>query len=277
MQIIVNLCGRLGNQLFEYATGKVVSLITGAALVLNISSENAINTNENSIFQLNIVEAQQKFSTEGRYSFSEKIRIKEKNYKDVKKILKHSTEKRVLIDSYFQNERYFKKYKTQIKKMFVPKTKLSSRYYNYLYEVKKVNSVSIHIRRGDYLQFNNIYVNLSKPYYTRAIRYINKKIKTPVFYVFSDDIEWCKQHQKEILPSKYKYVFVDQLNAIEALFLMSKCKHNITANSTFSWWAAWLNDYRKKIVITPLTWFHKKPKALNYDIPPNSWVKLKST
>lgn len=136
------------------------------------------------------------------------------------------------------------------------------------------NVVSIHIRRGDYLQsgnqrrFGNI---CTDDYYEKAIKYIDRNVKDPVFYFFSDDIQWVK---KEYANLSARYISEDMFDHYEDwydMFLMSCCKHNIIANSTFSWWGAWLNRNKDKIVIGPKRWIN----TCDYkDIYPREWIQI---
>jgi len=137
-----------------------------------------------------------------------------------------------------------------------------------LKEVCERTSVSIHIRRCDYLQtpFKDV---STIEYYKKAINYIEERIEKPFYFIFSDDIVWVKQNFD--IPNS---MIVDNNKAKDSwkdMYLISKCKHNINANSTFSWWGAWLNDNTEKIVITP------RKFSLLYesnDIYPESWVKI---
>ena len=109
-------------------------------------------------------------------------------------------------------------------------------------------------------------------YYTKAIEIITKKIPNARFYIFSDDISWVQQnlkldHDHQFLSGKIT------TNALQDFYLMSKCKNNIIANSTFSWWAAWLNQYESKIVIAPKKWYNQITFDTT-DLIPNSWIKI---
>jgi hypothetical protein len=129
----------------------------------------------------------------------------------------------------------------------------------------------LHIRRGDYL--TNIVHNTNKEdYYKNAIKLIEEKVKNPVFYIFSDEIEWVKQNFDIKYPTVY-VDFNDALTNFEDIKLMSSCKHNIIANSSFSWWSAWLNENSNKIVIAPKQWFTDVSRNTK-DIIPKSWIKI---
>ena len=123
----------------------------------------------------------------------------------------------------------------------------------------------MHIRRGDYVKISNT-VNLL--YYQKAIQYIRQYYKKPVFLVFSDDLDWVKSN----IPVEGEVIYVNEdkkMQDYEELLVMSKCKSNIIANSTFSWWAAWLNQNKEKYVIAPKLWF----PGLE-GIVPKEWIML---
>ncbi len=179
----------------------------------------------------------------------------------------------VYLDGYWQNEKYFKEYRKSIIEHFKIKKELSNDNNLYLDMIDSyVNSVSLHIRLGDYTTKTNkkIYGGICTPgYYKKAINYFEDNYNNPVFFIFSNDV----RNVKHLIDSK-KYILVDcndEKNAWADLYLMSKCKHNIIANSTFSWWGAWLNQNEKKTVLAP-------SKMMNTihagDIYPDSWIKV---
>ncbi len=140
-------------------------------------------------------------------------------------------------------------------------------------KILKMNSVSIHVRCGDYLspKYVSIYGGICTiEYYKRAIEYIIQTVDNPTFFVFSDDIEWVKNNI-----TVNNAIFVSNNNGINSfldMYLMSICKHNIIANSSFSWWGAYLNKNKNKIVIMPNKWFNSKlPDPNVFD---NKWLKL---
>lgn len=136
-------------------------------------------------------------------------------------------------------------------------------------KVKQVESVSLHIRRGDYLK-NSIYGVCDGEYYKKAIELVNSKIDNPKFYVFSDDPEWCKGF---MLSQKVNHQIITHntgVNSYKDMYLMTQCKHNIIANSTFSWWGAWLNRNKSKLVLCPNKWTTSIPMTPN----PQKWVYI---
>lgn len=138
--------------------------------------------------------------------------------------------------------------------------------------ISSINSISIHIRRGDYASSERlqvIYGLCPLNYYYTAINSISKAVKNPHFFVFSDDIGWAKQNLKITHPVK----FIIGNKALVDLCLMSQCKHHIIANSSFSWWGAWLSTNKNKIVYAPKQWF-KKTKLIPHDLIPESWIRI---
>ena len=161
-------------------------------------------------------------------------------------------------DSYIQgnwtDERYFKQIENIIRAEFTPKNKLDKKNQKILELIQEKLSVSIHVRRGDYITnkanaktFGFVGLN----YYVNAIKKIKKSVSDSVFFVFSDDINWC---QDNLSPLSKNMHFIDHnkgKNSYKDLLLMGACKHNIIANSTFSWWGTWLNTNTNKIIIKP--------------------------
>jgi len=180
----------------------------------------------------------------------------------------------VYLNGYFQTEKYFKEYSDEIRKLFSypdelissAKEKMADKYG--IYETFE-SSCSIHVRRGDYLNSPNHHPVQNMNYYMKAIK---KMPKDSIFLIFSDDISWCKVNFPDV---PEKFIFVEGNTDYEDLLLMSLCKNNITCNSTFSWWAAWLNNNPNKKVTIPSTWFG--PAYANYnteDLYCEGWVKI---
>ena len=136
------------------------------------------------------------------------------------------------------------------------------------------NAVSIHVRRGDYLNNTNVYPILTMEYYNTSLDILaNHGLKNPIIYIFSDDINWCKSNFK--FDNQY---FIQDHDDIIELFMMSECENNIISNSTFSWWAASLNKNIDKKVICPAKWFNSNNEILNFvydDLIPQEWIKNK--
>jgi hypothetical protein len=157
---------------------------------------------------------------------------------------------------YWTNRRYFPNDRNGIKKIFDFKNEMSVINKEVIKDIQNSNSVSIHIRRGDYVG-NKVHDGIcNEKYYNQAIELIKKNIENPKFYIFSDEPEWVENNFR----LDFKTV-VDWNNGAESywdMYLMSCCKHNIIANSTFSWWGAYLNQNNDKIVIGPRYWFRNE-------------------
>lgn len=171
------------------------------------------------------------------------------------------------ISGYFQSEKYFSKHKNEILKLF----EVGHSMYKMLREkysfINNIKSTSIHIRRGDYVQFQNFHPILPIEYYHNAVEELRNY--TDMFIVFSDDIDWCKN-----IFIGDNFFFVENEKDYLEMILMSMCNNNIIANSSFSWWGAWLNDYSDKKVIGPKIWFGPSINHNTDDIIPFEWSKL---
>lgn len=158
------------------------------------------------------------------------------------------------INGYFQSHLYFDHCRDEIFSQF----NLKEKYYKYIFEkypdIKQKNS--IHVRRGDYLHLSDFHPIQSMDYYNNAMDYIND---TEEYYVFSDDLDWCRENFKN---SKFK--FINEEDDIIELFIMSLSKNNIIANSSFSWWAAYLNKNTHKKIVAPKKWFSKERVESTY-------------
>jgi len=168
------------------------------------------------------------------------------------------------LDGYWQSEKFFKESEDLIREDLKPSEEI-------LEKIKKTpfldtNTISLHVRRGDYLNSNGYHPVQSVEYYQNSIEKIGKY---DYIFVFSDDIQWCKDNL-----NFNNMVFIEGLSNLEDLHLMSMCKNNIIANSTFSWWGAWLNSNPNKIVIAPKKWFGDRCDLNESDIIPSNWIRL---
>ena len=178
----------------------------------------------------------------------------------------------VYYDGYWQNEGNFRDIRNLVLTAFTFPEFLDEKNKMLACKLKAYNSVSCHIRRGDYLKIPTMCV-CTPEYYVQAIDKMNKLVNPNLYCVFSDDINWCKNHLSQLWEGK-KVVYVDWNKGKESfrdMQLMSLCKHNIIANSSFSWWGAWLNQNEKKIVIAPEKWMNKN---LINDPICNDWMRV---
>lgn len=175
-----------------------------------------------------------------------------------------------IFDGYWQSEKYFAPIADKVRETFLfRKEKMNERTLQFAETLQKGPFVSVHVRRGDYLPLVDYHGLCSENYYRDAMRFMSEKLPDSVFVFFSDDMDWVKEN----LHSEGA-VYVDWNQGKDSwqdMYLMSQCKYNIVANSSFSWWGAWLNGNPDKIVIAPSRWFSFSP---NHDILPDSWVML---
>ena len=255
------LMGGIGNNMFQvaaaYAYAKRLGNHVGFNCAESSSPHQHVTTYDNNIFK--DVDLYYVFKGGERSQFNENGF----HYQDIPDF----PDKNVLLYGYFQSEKYFKDCEDDIRDMFM------SYEIDMDDETKSIleseNTCSIHVRRGDYLNSPNHHPTQSMNYYMKALK---KVPKDSVFLIFSDDIQWCKDNFPDI-PEKFK--FIEGNKDYEDLLIMSRCKNNIICNSTFSWWAAWLNKNPNKTTISPSTWFGPAYSNFNTDdIYCEGWIKI---
>lgn len=290
--IIFRMDGGLGNQLFQYAIGRKLAITYNTDLVLDVKT---FKTYEPRAFELDKFNIRAETLIDhggvrytpvkmplplykmmnpliGNFILPYITESKKDYFKFNDKYLR--TGKNAVIRGYFQTEKYFHDISSVLNTELTVKTNLSPHNEAVLQRITNSQSVSIHIRRGDYISNPDIYAltrdgNLD--YYSKAIAFISNKISNPFFFLFTDDPAWVKQamngHQ-----GYYEIISHNMENGYEDIRLMSCCKHNIIANSSFSWWGAWLNRNPDKIVIAPDKW--NSDSDTTYDILPEHWIKI---
>lgn len=293
--IIMRVMGGLGNQMFQYALGRRLAIERNVPLKLDLSW---FATQKKRKFGLDQFNIKAEVATEEevyRLHYFSHNRYFRKAYSiiqnhlpvDKKRIINERkaglfdkdvlrSSKNCLLVGYWQSESYFEKITKLIKKEFQPRTALGSEDILLAKKMRKnPYSVSVHIRRGDYVSpYRTIATHYicTPDYYTEAIDFLKQKLggKAELF-IFSDDPEWCK---KEFLlkDEKYQIISGTKRTPSHELVLMSQCNHHIIPNSSFSWWGAWLSQNPKKIIVSPTEWLrnHKTP-----EIVPNNWIRYK--
>jgi len=277
--IEIKLKGGMGNQMFQYATGRSLGLKYKIPVTLN--TEYFINTplgDTKREYQLDL------------FNIDKHIKIIDAEnpiIKIIQKILQKfigdrvsifmtklllSVKLPVYLNGFFQNEKYFNNIRHILVKEFTLVNKISAEAERIKHQLESSQSVAINVRRGDYLRPDNIklYGTCDIKYYNNAVTYIRNKMPNPLFCIFSDDQEWVKN---EFKMSNAIFAGNDTLKDYEQMYLMTICKHNIIANSTFSWWGAWLNQNPDKIVIAPRQWMVDKT-ADELDILPKDWMQI---
>lgn len=285
--IIVNLKGGLGNQMFQYALGLSLSLKNKEVLKLDVDGLERANRVGDIYRPFDLAG----FSISATIATAKEIRELKYPYGTFSKAqrwlnFKLSKDKNVLfrpqvlewigdiyLDGFWQSPKYFENIRQELLAEFLLKQPLSSAALQHAIRIKETNSVALHVRRGDYVKNARVQIEFgscTNHYYDIAMKHINRKVHSPTFFIFSDDIDWVKNNLSN--HTNVVYVKNPAISTAEELALMSICKHNIIANSTFSWWSAWLNQNPDKIVVTPTPWFNK----IDYDqsLIPESWIKI---
>ena len=280
---VIRMWGGLGNQLFIYALYEKFRIIGKETYIYLDKDSYLSHTNKNIIYQLPLLNLSpmeyDKSEKLHKYLTSQNLFVRLKRKFDGKQYFEkeHGLFERTVFDldnkiitGYFQTEKYFDDISDTIRNKICFFEADKGKVLELAQKIKNENAISIHVRLTDYQQFNNLYGGIcNKRYYQNAVEYIKNNISNPVFYIFSDDLQ-----QALLMLKDYNCVPVD-INRGEKsyldMYLMSQCKHHIIANSSFSWWGAWLNSNPEKMVIAPSRWVNTDNTP---DICPNSWIRL---
>jgi len=292
--IISRLMGGLGNQMFQFAAARALALTQKSLLKLDVSE--LLQGSHHQGFQLldifagkfEMATATDVAAVLGRWrsspffkyflskpmgrAFRSSIYISEPHFQYWPG-LRH-TNTSAYMSGYWQSERYFLDCAQAIRDDFSFKPYMTSQNTALADQIRQSNAVSLHVRRGDYVSSPITAAHhgvCSVAYYQNAIQHIVDKVGQVVLYIFSDDTEWVRDNLKVNVPC----VYVDHNRGPASyvdMQLMSLCKHHIIANSSFSWWGAWLNPSAEKIVVAPTNWFAKPMPT--QDLLPAPWVRL---
>ena len=290
--LVSNIIGGLGNQMFQYAAGRARSLKLDVPLKLDTRDFSGYQLHQG--FELNrLFNCCAEIATDidlsktlgwQRLKLAQRLlrrpqlkQFRHENYvvephfnywSDISQLKDN-----VYLDGYWQSEKYFIEFADKIRAEFTFKLPLSPQNNEIAAHILQVNAVSLHVRRGDYVtNAKNSFIGVCPlGYYQAAVEVIKSHVAEPIFFVFSDDIGWVRDN----LVLGERSIFVDHNTGEESyndMRLMSLCKHHIIANSSFSWWSAWLNPNAKKIVIAPKQWFVSGKNA--NDLLPKTWLKI---
>jgi hypothetical protein len=280
--IIARIRSGLGNQLFIYAAARAVAHRLGHDLRLDVSF---YKTYPLRTFRLKnfAIDAKicwprelqlRKLSSKLHFSSPYRLfRERWASYDPAFADIKDST----ILQGFFQSEKYFSSIAGLLRNDFALKATLPDYVKQYSARIGTSNSVSVHVRRGDYVRDPSINARfgvLDLNYYSSAKKEMDCRLSDPVYYIFSDDVLFA---EKCILPifGSQAYIVPAVAEDYEHLALMRSCKHHIIANSTFSWWGAWLADFPEKQTIAPSTWFRNKAENPQ-DIIPESWSAIEN-
>jgi len=291
--IISHIIGGLGNQMFQYAAGRALALRLQESQYLDLDGFSDYRLHQGfeltDVFLCNVpIVTKDQIRNEFGWRCSEKIRPLL-----LKPLLKWLRSPHFVVEphfhywsgfsqincscylyGYWQSEKYFKPIADIIRQDFKFRHDLQARNLELARQMAACTAVSLHVRRGDYVsdaKTNNTHGLCSLTYYRDAVAHITEHVSSPHFFIFSDDIEWCREHLNLDFPATY----IDHNTGDDSyrdMQLMSLCDHHIIANSSFSWWGAWLNPSPEKIVIAPIRWFSAGYQT--DDLVPSEWIRL---
>ncbi|MEK0290647.1 alpha-1,2-fucosyltransferase [Caldifermentibacillus hisashii] len=282
---IIRVSGGIGNQMFQYAL-YLAFKIKGKDVKLDLSFYNTNSIHNNyeleKVFGIKAdIATKREVNTLAYYGDSKIVKIK-KRILGLKKT--HYIEKKFeynpnifnmdgfYLQGYWQSYKYFMEYKKEVLEQFkFPKLK-DEKNFDIAKKIRESNSVSIHVRRGDYVN-HPLYEGICDlNYYKEAIRRIQKiKGNNLTYFIFSNDINWARNNL--ILPDSYYIDWNTNEDSFIDMQLMAMCKANIIANSTFSWWAAYMNSHKNNVVICPKKWFNNKDMKTD-DLLLDEWIKI---
>jgi hypothetical protein len=296
--VVTRLIGGLGNQMFQYATGRALARRRGAALKLDVTGFAAVAAHTKRRFELDSFSIDVCLASDADLAqFDRASEPRSPRLDRALRLLRidrrHSSwpihrephfqfdpavpELRapVYLDGYWQSEKYFFNIDGVLRKEFTAKAPLDGENAALAEAIDSVNAVSLHVRRGDYVDdpaTNRFHGICSSDYYQRAIDYISTRAGAPHIFVFSDDRQWTRANLRFAVPTTFVGANPPDRGYCD-MQLMARCRHHIIANSSFSWWGAWLNPSREKIVVAPQQWFCATGKDTR-DLIPQNWVRL---
>lgn len=291
--IVSHILGGMGNQMFQYAAGRSLAIHLNDTCKLDLTDFDRYALHHG-------YELKRVFNVPVKPTTSDELRLVLglRRLSLVKKILRRrqfsalrgrefviepyfnfwpkffSLNSGSYLHGYWQSEKYFKSIEKVIRDDFSFRKPLAGKNLLLANQIDIGNAISLHIRRGDYVtdtKTGSIMSVCGRNYYERAVSYIGNQISNPIFYVFSDDMDWVRDNVRIDYPS----VYIDNNKGLDSYIdmqLMSLCKHHVIANSSFSWWGAWLNPCAEKIVVAPKVWFRNDNN--DSDLIPSEWVRL---
>jgi hypothetical protein len=293
--VVTHLMGGLGNQMFQYAAGRALALRTGSSLKLDLSGCDAADARP---FELDkcpidaVAATKAELAALGAATRAQPNRLvrmlgrlKESYFTPNSRICRErhfhfdpaviNLRPPVLLFGHWQSERYFLDYADTIRCELTSTIELDAKNAAMAERIESVNAVSLHVRRGDYADnpvTNRYHGTCTVDYYQRSLAYLSERIQSPHIFVFSDDYDWARGNLRFTVPT----TFIDINTAAEGyrdMQLMVRCRHHIIANSSFSWWGAWLSPRAEKVVVAPRRWFRTTTNDTR-DLIPEGWIRL---
>lgn len=290
--IIIRLKGGMGNQLFQYAFGRQLAHQLKTDLKLDLCSLldrskgdfvyrdydlPVFNINADFVHPPSVLRAVSKLKSSSVTRFIRgridrgRSYIKEAHFHVHPELLEHAQDDAVY-EGWFQSPKYFADVADDLRKEFTFRYPLLPESVAIAEQISRVNAVCLNVRRTDFLKVDTLNTT-NLDYFLRGAAYVAEKVTQPHFFVFSDDVDWCREHIQlhhpvEVVDHRHKgYKFGNYLQ------LMSSCKHFIIPNSSYAWWAVWLNGEKDKQVVAPKNWFND-PNIDTSDLVPKEWVRL---
>ena len=299
--ITSRLQGGMGNQMFQYAVARSLALKNNTTVALDVTFLNhrikmshklrphfTFRSYDLDVFNIEAeIAKQENITFWNRPILSGQVMLAidavlrklalfpgwEKKFSFDPKVLELGPD--AYLEGFWQSPKYFSGIEDIIRKDFSLKEKLPENAQKLFDEIKSKESVCLHVRRADMALVSQVsfHGSCDLEYYKRGVEYISKNKKIEQIYVFSDDIAWCKENIKLEYPIIYVEKDLSGKKGEGHLILMSACKNFVIPNSTFSWWAAWLGDFKDKLVVAPKAWF-TTDKIDTKDLMPENWVRM---
>ena len=292
--IIVRLMGGLGNQMFQYAFGRALAHRNSTELKLDKSSFPERTATDNGYvernYDLDVFAFEPTFATESevallskrsRVMIVDRVMNKALGFKSTvvlephfhfSKAVAHETNGDRYLIGYWQSRKYFQEIEPVIRDEFQFREPMSQESAELLGRIRSVDSVCLNVRRGDFV-VNPFHGSFGVDYFHTADRMLKERLPAYEYFVFSDDIEWCRQHLSFDVPTTFVSHDYAGQKFQDYLRLMSGCKHFVIPNSSFAWWAVWFNDDAERVVIAPDRWF-ADPSYDTSDLIPEDWIRI---
>jgi hypothetical protein len=290
--IIVKLRGGLGNQLFQYSLGRMLSIKHSSDLKLDVSEYGDDCARSYELDKYNV-----KSSIATEREIRETVGIGRLRYRLARRFGYTGSYRQgsyvcendlafdptildlpetVYLDGYWQSEAYFRPIANILREDLTCRDEQAGQNRALAQTIVSCESVSIHVRRGDYVSdpaTHSFHGTCGLDYYRACIEIVGSRVRDPRFFLFSDDLDWVRDN----LDIPFDTLYVDHNDARtghEDVRLMSQCRHHIIANSSFSWWAAWLGTNPNKIIVAPRRWFaDKRKQAASAHLVPDTWLR----
>jgi hypothetical protein len=264
--VVAKLSGRLGNQMFQYAAGRSMAERVGFDLDVEVGH---VRRFARLPAEKWLVRGLQRLRPSSR-PFLEVIR--ERPFSAfIPEVLEAGDN--VYLDGFWQSEAYFSAHAERIRGDLSYRGRLSDEGAAAAEQLPASTSVSVHVRRGDYVTSRFMYA-LDADYYREAVRRIRQRVGKLRAFVFSDEPDWCEANLRFESPMLVVAHDLAHDRSLEDIHLMSKCNHHVIANSSFSWWGAWLNPSPEKIVVAPKRWFRDRNRESSEPRVPSEWIRI---